>query len=64
MGIAMSDNTTLRGPRDRSRIDVNEDYELRYWSEKFGCSHDELKKAVAQVGDRAEEVENYLKSSK
>ena len=26
---------------DRKRINVNEDYELRYWTEKFGVSADE-----------------------
>jgi hypothetical protein len=56
----MSDSLKDRGPRDRSRIDVNESWELRYWSEKFGVSHDELKQVVGEVGDRVEDVERRL----
>jgi hypothetical protein len=31
----MADEKNERGPQDASRINVNEDYELRYWSKKF-----------------------------
>lgn len=53
----MSDNLKDRGPRDRNRVDINEIWELRYWSEKFGVNHDELKRVVAEVGDRVDDVE-------
>ena len=39
----MSDDKSNVGPADRSRINVNEDYELRYWTEKFGVSAEKLK---------------------
>jgi hypothetical protein len=45
---------------DRKRIDVHEDYECRYWSEKFGVSADELKRTVATVGNRVDEVARAL----
>jgi hypothetical protein len=35
---------------DRKRINVHEDYELRYWSHRLGVSPDELKRAVSRVG--------------
>lgn len=57
----MADDRTQAGPQDRARINVNEDYELRYWSEKFGVSQDKLREAVAAVGVSASAVENYLK---
>jgi hypothetical protein len=57
----MSDNTQNRAGQDRTRINVNQDYELRDWSKKLGVSPDELKKAVASVGDRAKDVEAHLK---
>jgi len=57
----MSDSTQNRAGQDRSRINVNQDYELRDWSKKLGVSPDELKKAVASVGDRAKDVEAHLK---
>jgi hypothetical protein len=57
----MSDNRQERGPLDRSRVNVNEDYEVRYWSKTFGVSEEKLKKAVEQVGPIAEKVEAFLR---
>ena len=57
----MADNKQSSGGQDRKRINVNQDYELRDWSKKFGVSPEELKKAVASVGDRADAVEKHLK---
>jgi hypothetical protein len=42
----MSDDRSKKGMQDRTRINTNEDYELRYWSDKFGVSQDRLKAAV------------------
>lgn len=58
----MSDDKTNRGPQDRSRVSLSEDYEVRYWSEKFGVSAEELRRAVEQVGNSAEAVERHLAS--
>ncbi|MDT3401301.1 DUF3606 domain-containing protein [Mucilaginibacter terrae] len=55
------DNKENVGNPDRSRINVNEEYELNHWSKKFGVSHDELKAAVEAVGTSADAVEAYLK---
>lgn len=60
----MSDDKSNRGGQDRKRIDVNQDYELRDWSKKFGVTPEELKKAVAEVGDRSDKVEARLKERK
>jgi hypothetical protein len=57
----MADDKTESGGQDRTRINVNEDYELRDWSEKFGVTPEELKEAVKAVGTNAVVVENYLK---
>lgn len=56
----MSDNLKDKGPQDRSRVNVNEPWELRYWSEKFNVSHDRLKEAVKKVGVSAAKVQEYL----
>jgi len=32
----MSDDPKKKGRQDRSRINTSEDYEVRYWSKKFG----------------------------
>jgi hypothetical protein len=57
----MSDNLNDRGPADRTRVNVNEDYEARYWAEKWGVSEDELRAAVDRVGVMADDVERALK---
>ena len=58
---SMPDNKSISGGKDRQRINVNEDYELRDWSKSLGVTPDKLKEAVAAVGDRAEKVREYLK---
>jgi hypothetical protein len=57
----MSDDPNQRGPADRARINLNEEHEVRYWSEKFGASSERLKQAVARVGPMAHDVEIDLK---
>jgi hypothetical protein len=57
----MADDKTLRGPQDRTRIAMGEDYEVEYWSGKFGVNRDELQKAVDAVGNSASAVEAHLK---
>jgi hypothetical protein len=48
---------------DRIRINVHEGHELRYWSKKFGVSHDRLKAAVRRVGVMADDVARELGKS-
>jgi len=55
------DDKTKTGSPDSDKINVNEGYELRYWSEKFGISHEELKEAVKAAGTSVKAVEAYLK---
>ena len=57
----MADNTEQRGGQDRTRINVNQDYELRDWARKYGVTPDRLKEAVQAVGDRADAVEKHLR---
>lgn len=56
----MADDKTNRGPQDRTRINLSEDYEVRYWMAKFGVSRDELEKAVAKAGQSAAAVAHAL----
>lgn len=58
----MTDNLNNRGPQDRSRINVEEEWELRYWSEKFGVTADQLREAVHQVGTSVDDVTAYLQT--
>ena len=56
----MADDLKNRGPQDRARINVNEDYELRYWTEELGVGEDELRRTVERVGVSAEKVRQAL----
>ena len=56
----MTDNLQDRGPPDRSRINLSEDWECRYWSEQFGVTVEQLEEAVKQVGPSVESVKSYL----
>jgi hypothetical protein len=46
--------------RLRKRINVHDDYELRFWSRKFGVSPNELRCAVSKVGVFANDVAREL----
>lgn len=56
----MADDKTLRSPQDRSRIALGEDYEVDYWTGKFGVTREQLQEAVGSVGNSAAAVEAYL----
>ena len=58
----MSDDKAKAGKADRIRINVNEDYELRDWSKKFGVTAEELRKAVKVVGPMSDDVKRYLET--
>jgi carbon storage regulator len=45
---------------DRDRIHVDEEYELRDWSQKFGVTPERLKEAVAKAGPIAADVAKHL----
>ncbi len=57
----MSDDKQLRAPQDASRVALGEDYEVQYWTNKFGVSRERLEEAVHSVGNGAEAVGRYLK---
>jgi hypothetical protein len=52
----MADDTSLRGSQDRSRINVNEPHEVRYWTKALGVSEAELRELVKRVGVMADDV--------
>jgi len=58
----MSDDLNNKGAQDRSRINMNEDHEVAYWTEKFNVSREELQRAVDQAGSSADAVAQVLRS--
>lgn len=56
----MSDDLTNRGEPDRSRINMSEKHEVRYWTEALAATEDELRPLVEEVGNSVEAVRNRL----
>jgi hypothetical protein len=56
----MADDKKNTGPADDKRINIHEDYEVAYWTKKFGCTKVKLVAAVDAVGVMAADVQKYL----
>lgn len=56
----MADDKSERAPEDSSRIALSEDYELQYWTNRFGVSKERLEEAVEAVGNSVDAVAAYL----
>lgn len=48
--------STHQGPT----INVSEPSEVRYWTERLGCTPSALREAVEEVGPAVEDIEEYL----
>jgi AraC-like DNA-binding protein len=46
--------------QDYWRVNLEEAWEIRFWSREFGCSESELRSAVERVGDAAGDVRARL----
>jgi hypothetical protein len=46
----------------KTRIDLNQAYQVAYWKERFGVTEAELSEAVHAAGALARKVEEYLKT--
>ena len=54
------DDLKKRGPQDRGKINMHEDYEVKYWTKELGVSKEKLQKAVDKVGNSAAAVRKEL----
>jgi hypothetical protein len=57
----MADDLKQTGNADDTRIDVDQDHEITYWSRKLGVSRERLREAVAKAGPMVENVERELR---
>jgi hypothetical protein len=55
------DDPRIRGPQDRSRVNTEQDYEVRYWAQEFGVTEEQLRDAVQRVGSSADKVREHLR---
>jgi hypothetical protein len=53
-----------RAPQDPSRISLAEEWEVRWWCDRFGCTEVALRRAVDTAGPTAAAVERQLKEAK
>ena len=57
----MAENNHIsRGPKDRTRVDVEQEWELTWWSKGWGVTTDELRAAVREVGPLVTDLDRYL----
>jgi hypothetical protein len=64
MNMGNEDITFAPNATGADRIDVNSDEALRIWAERLDVSPDQIREAVAKVGDRSSDVELHLKGSR
>ena len=56
----MVDDLKRKRPEDPTKINVNQDWELDYWSKELKISKDKLKKIVDRVGPSVKKVKDCL----
>jgi hypothetical protein len=57
----MADNPKKTGRQDDSRINVEQEHEVRYWAEKLGVSWEQLRTAVQAAGPMVKDVQKHLR---
>ncbi|QNM94884.1 DUF3606 domain-containing protein [Chitinimonas koreensis] len=56
----MSDNLGIKQPADPKKINVNEDWEVKYWTKELGVNEATLRAAVKAVGPLVVDVRRHL----
>ena len=56
----MADNLKERAPQDASRIILNEEWEVRYWTRTLGVDKARLEELVSQHGNSADSVRRAI----
>jgi Protein of unknown function (DUF3606) len=54
------DDLSKKGWQDRSKINMHEPFEVKYWTHHLGVSSEQLQKAVDKVGNSAATVMKEL----
>ena len=60
----MADDKNIQDGRDRSRVSGSEEYELQHLAEKLNVSTDEVRRAIEQVGNSREKIEEFIKGNR
>ena len=57
----MPDNLNIRRPADAKRINLNEPWEIQYWSKALDVTPERLRQSVQAVGTMVDDVKRHLK---
>ncbi|MBZ9756887.1 DUF3606 domain-containing protein [Mesorhizobium sp. ESP6-5] len=60
----MADDKSKRETRDRNRVSVEEDYEVRYLAEKAAITAQQVRDLIKQNGNNRDTLERGAKNSK
>jgi hypothetical protein len=52
-----------RMPEDLTRVNLDEEWEIRYWCARFQLGPDELRASVLTVGPHVDDVQRHLKQA-
>ena len=52
-----------RTPADTSQVSLDEEWEVRYWCERFDVEEKTLRTCVMEVGPRVQDVEQRLRAA-
>jgi hypothetical protein len=55
-------NVKRKAAPDRSKISMQNDYEVKYWARHFGVTRKHLRRAIEKVGNSAASVRKELKN--
>ncbi|WP_138475400.1 DUF3606 domain-containing protein [Dyadobacter bucti] len=56
----MADNSIETGSADGSKINLNEEYDIDFWTHALEITEAELRQAVKEVGVSADDVRDYF----
>ena len=59
----MSDNLKRKGPEDPKKINLNQSWEVSYWTKEFGITEGKLQKAVKAAGVMVSDVRTWLRKN-
>ena len=59
----MPDDLSKKGVEDRSRINVHEPWEIRFWARELDTTEEKLREAVNAVGPQVQAVRKQLAMS-
>lgn len=57
----MTDDLTIRRPQDPTKINIHEEWEVRYWTNKWNVTRQQLIDAVRVAGTSAAAVARQLR---